>query len=336
MNREKRNRGSWIYFFRLTVAVALLVSVILWIGISSLIETFLKVRPFLGLITALCLFFLFLLGAFNIWLLLRAMQPLTFGKFIRSYIYCFAVSLFAPGQLGDVTLTLFLKRQGIPLSRGGVAYLLDKAITICILFLVGWYGAGLLLPEINSVWFLVLPVIGIIFFLSFVSLVRFIPVKSPYLEKLQQWISGAINELRVFRRKWYLIVLNISLTIGKWLMLSACYFVAFLSFREWIEWPAIGVIPVLSTLVGYIPVSLGGMGTVEISAIYLFSLKGIEKPTVLGVYLFLRLLQYFLAGVILIIINLTVKQFSNQHTVKPHEDSMNMKNSYVSILGHVE
>ena len=56
-----------------------------------------------------------------------------------------------------------------------------------------------------------------------------------------------------------------------------------------------GVIPVMSTLVGYIPVSVGGIGTVEVSAVMLFKMLGVAESIVISAYLFLRLLQYLLA-----------------------------------------
>ena len=45
---------------------------------------------------------------------------------------------------------------------------------------------------------------------------------------------------------------------------------------------------------------MGGIGTVEYSAVYLFSIMGVAESIVLSTYLFLRLLQYVQAGVMII------------------------------------
>ncbi len=58
----------------------------------------------------------------------------------------------------------------------------------------------------------------------------------------------------------------------------------------------------MSTLIGYIPISVGGIGTVEWSAVYLFSQEGLSKAIVLATYLVLRAIQYLLAGISVIVI----------------------------------
>ncbi len=57
----------------------------------------------------------------------------------------------------------------------------------------------------------------------------------------------------------------------------------------------VGVVPIMSTFVGYLPISVGGVGTVELSAVYLFSLIGVSKAAVLATYVIQRTTQYFLA-----------------------------------------
>lgn len=296
MTEERNQRRIWIYYLRFAVAVTLLALLVSWIGFSTVVETLLSMRPLWGVITTFCLLFLFLLGGFNVWIILRTLQPIDFMKFMRSYAYCFAVGLFAPGQLGDATLTIFLRRDGIPLSRSTVAYALDKVVTVMVLLLVGLYGAKLLLPKFSLIWFLALPIIGlvILFIALYSGLVT--SIQSPLINRWREWVAAFIKDLQILGGCWYVIVLNMILTIAKWGLLSVCYFAAFAAFGNQVGWPEIAVIPVLSTLVGYIPVSLGGIGTVEVSAVYLFSLQGVNESTVLSAYVILRLMQYLLAG----------------------------------------
>jgi uncharacterized membrane protein YbhN (UPF0104 family) len=62
-----------------------------------------------------------------------------------------------------------------------------------------------------------------------------------------------------------------------------------------IPFSAASTIPVASSLVGYIPVTVGGIGTTEWTAVALFERAGVEAEVVVGVYLFLRVLLLLLA-----------------------------------------
>jgi uncharacterized protein (TIRG00374 family) len=89
------------------------------------------------------------------------------------------------------------------------------------------------------------------------------------------------------------------LTMIKWVAVSVTYYLAFYSFGVNVTWPEIGIIPIISTLIGYIPISVGGIGTVELCAVYLFSSISIDRVYVIDVYIFLRFITYLQAGVIL-------------------------------------
>lgn len=270
------------------------------VGLNSLWATFLKIDFVWGILAAICNLTFFVLGAFNIWLLLRVMQPIPFTEYARSYIYALSINLFAPGQLGDASIALFLKKQGIPLRRSGLAYLIDKIVTVFVLFCIAWYGAHIFLPEINPVWFIVMPFAGLSAIVFAIVIIQKVPSDFKYVLKAKQWTISTLDELKSVRDKWHILILNTFLTIVKWLVMCLSYYCAFRSFGQFIPWPEIGIIPVLSTLVGYIPVSVGGIGTVEYSAVSLFSIMGVAETIVLSTYLFLRSLQYIQTGVMMI------------------------------------
>ena len=285
---------------RLVFAVGLMGYLVISVGLNSLWATFLKINFLWGILAAICNLTFFVLGAFNIWLLLRVMQPIPFTEYARSYIYALSINLFAPGQLGDASIALFLKKQGIPLRRSGLAYLIDKIVTVFVLFCIAWYGAHIFLPEINPVWFIVMPFAGLSAIVFAIVIIQKVPSDFKYVLKAKQWTISTLDELKSVRDKWHILILNTFLTIVKWLVMCLSYYCAFRSFGQFIPWPEIGIIPVLSTLVGYIPVSVGGIGTVEYSAVSLFSIMGVAETIVLSTYLFLRSLQYMQTGVMMI------------------------------------
>jgi len=300
MPREKV-KYPWTYFARLLGALLLLGYLIYSVGLPSLLAILMKLNPLGGAATLISSIAFIFLGAINIWLLMGVMRPISFAKFMQSYNYSYAVNLFIPGQLGDASLTLFLKRQGIPYSQSTVAYSIDKFVTAIILFSVGWFGAKILLPGLNPIWLIILPLAGISGIIIIGSAIWFIPCKCKIFPRLRNLLANALIELTAFRKKWYMLFLNFSLTVVKWLVMSLTFYLGFYSMGVKVGWPEIAVIPVLSTLIGYIPISIGGIGTVECFAIYLFSMIAVDKVHVLGVYLFLRSIIYFLAGLIVFV-----------------------------------
>ncbi|MCP4348711.1 MAG: flippase-like domain-containing protein [Desulfobacterales bacterium] len=290
----KNNMKRYMLLLRFGVALFLLLFLVVSSGIENLADTFVSVRPVTGIAVGCCLSFLFLLGAINVWLLLRTIYSIPLYDFLKVYSYCWAMSLITPGQIGDASLVLFLKKRGIAFRHTGIVYLTDKVITLIMFSGIAWYGSYILIPELKGIW---LPVFVscLSIALFFFALIKFFPLHTQFAKNWRQRLNQIFDEINIFREKWYLLIINFLITIVKWLVVSLCYFLGFISFNVYVKWPEVAVIPILSTLVGYIPVSIAGIGTVEISAIYLFSRVGVEQPCVLSVYLFMRSLQYLLA-----------------------------------------
>ncbi len=69
---------------------------------------------------------------------------------------------------------------------------------------------------------------------------------------------------------------------------ALAYWCAFRAFGAEIGVLAAGTIPFMSSLVGYIPVTVGGAGTIEWTAVALFAKVGVEGASVVSVYLLAR------------------------------------------------
>ena len=92
----------------------------------------------------------------------------------------------------------------------------------------------------------------------------------------------------MFAREPRLLSVNIASTSLKWLLMIVSYVCGFRAFGVAVPFAAAATLPVMSSLVGYVPVSVGGLGTTEWTAVALFGRLGIPEPTVLAVFLFLR------------------------------------------------
>jgi len=287
------NRKQLIYILRYGIAFILLAFLIGSIGFNALADIFITINPIKVFAVIFFLSIFLFLGILNIWLLLRCLQPIPFYSFLKLYSYSWAISLITPGQLGDASLIFFLNKYGVLIRSASIAYLTDKVISICMYLFVAWYGSNILIPELRSSWSLIFKLsisIGVLFLI----LIKLLP-ETKLTKHIYGWLHGTISELKRLRTKWYMIIINAIITAVKLLVLSICYFMAFLTFGVCADWPEVFIIPIMSTLIGYIPISIAGLGTVEFTATYLFSLVGVEMSVVLSVYLLLRSLQYIFA-----------------------------------------
>lgn len=286
---------NWLYL-RVGVATLLLVLLFVAVGVDAVVDCFKTIElRFVGIMT-LFLVLLVLLGALNVWLILNAIHVCPFRVFFRSYLSSWATGLITPGQAGDASMILFLKAVGVPLRCAATAYMIDKMITLVYFLGVAWYGSCVLMPHFGQTRKILL-LAALLLGLCVYGAVRFLPAKTWSHMPLRGSLSALAGEFGRFRTKWPVLVINTVITTVKWLVVAVCFHTAFLAFGVQVAWPAIAVIPILATLVGYIPVSVAGIGTVEVTAVYLFAAVGVEQAVVLSSYLLLRCLQYLLASV---------------------------------------
>ena len=287
-------RGFNLFQLRFAAAAALITGLVWYAGPANLLRTLASLNPAIAMACALAIVIFFLLGSVNVWWLLRCRHAIRYVTFLRGYAYGFSLGLLSPGQIGDVTLVLFLRNGGVPVSKSGAAYTMDKFITLFVLSLVAAFG--LLRYRLISVGHFL---VGVTILASAAGVSWLLIARSRSGNRLFTAIQKIAREIAEYRFHLITILSNVLLTGLKWLVLCASYYLAFLAFGTSIPWPDIGVVPVMSTLVGYIPISVAGIGTVEVSAVMLFKMLGVAESIVISAYLFLRSLQYLLALVLM-------------------------------------
>ncbi len=282
-------------WWRLAVGVGLLATLVLVVGPRQLAATFAAVEPVwaCGVVALLCAWLL--LGGFNVWLLINRLHPLELRIFLKVYLVSWATSLLLPGQLGDATQILFLRRHEVAMARSGAAYLVDKSISLGWLLLVATYGVGLHTP-FNGGALLIFPVAFAVLGAAALFLLHRVRTREgSFWDRLKIRINRVGEHLWSFRHHPGTLALNISLTIAKWILLTFIYLGAFQAFGSSIDLLAAATIPVMSSLVGYIPITMGGVGTMEWTAVALFDRIGVEAMVVVSAFLFLRAVLLLLA-----------------------------------------
>lgn len=297
------------HIVKLLITVGLIVYLLHSCNLSLLMSTLSSINISFACLAFLVSLLLFFSGALNLWLLMNSICHIPLRLFMQPYSYGYAVNLFTPGQLGDISVALFLKKHGMYYSRSTLAYAVDKVISMLFILSIGYIGARCLLNEFEwSIWIFGIPLIGAVSAMACIVLILYMPYDTGQIGRAKQFIKNMYNESLLWDGKFKAIMLNIILTIIKWLLLSVTYYLAFCAFGMEVKWPEVGIIPIISTLIGYIPISVGGIGTVELCAVYLFSLISIDKVYVIDVYIFLRFITYLQAGVILGLCNWQVRR----------------------------
>lgn len=290
-SRPRLERWRW------AVGIVLLALLVWVVGPRALLDTLRRVSPSWALSTAGIACVWLFVGGLNVWLLLRCLIGVPLGRFFAAYMTAWSAGLVLPGQLGDATQILFLREYEVPAASSGAAYVADKSISLFWLALVAAYGVGLYALPVRGGWLVAVGLTALAAAAAAVAAFRRLRLPPTGLPgRLQGLLERSLGELVRFRRHPGILALNVSLSVVKWVLMALLYWTAFRAFGRAVGFEPAAVIPVMGSLVGYLPVTVGGAGTTELTAVVLFGRLGVEAATVLGVFLFVRAVLILIAA----------------------------------------
>ena len=286
-NPKKSSLARIVFWLRVAVAVGLLTVLFRFVGLDRLAATLTQAHPGWAVVVVFGLVAWQMLGAFKVYLLLRTLtQAVSFPTFFRVYLTSWATSLLLPGQLGDATQVLLLHKYGVSVDESGAAYVFDKGVSLSWMVLVSALGLRLCTPLGDAT------ILALLVAIAFAGIVAILVWRTVSRKgepgRLLGSLQALARQMLSFRANAPLMLTNLSLTIVKWLVLGWVYLCAFRTFGSVVSFKAAATIPIMSSFVGYIPVTLGGAGTSEWTAVYLFGQIGLAAPTILSVFLLLR------------------------------------------------
>lgn len=232
-----------------------------------------------------------LVGGANLHLLVNRRGEIPLRRFLPLYWTAWAVGLAVPGQVGDlVSLTALLRRHGLAWHDSLGRSLLDKALSFGVVLAL---AAVALLPYAAA-----LPV-----WLAATALLPPLVWLLGKLELLRGWraraaraIAPVLAELAETRRRhpWRLFA-NFLLSWVKVGLTGLSYWCVFRALGYAVA--PVEVLPPMaaSALVAYLPITLNGLGTAELTGVALFAAIGLPPEGVLAAYLLLRVTVYLLA-----------------------------------------
>lgn len=280
------HKSNW---WRWAIGIGLLFLIAVLVGPHELVNNLRRASLSWVLFVAAASAAWLVLGGVNVWILLRRLSPVRLRDFLRVYTASWSASLVLPGQLGDATQIWLLREHGVPMASSSAAYLLDKSVSLSWLVLVAAYGIARYVPGQDARLPLALLALAALAGLGFVTMVRGTTAShDSRLGRLRRPLDRVVEQLLVFRKHAPTVAQNVSLTVLKWLLMAVTFLGCFRAFGTTIGFEAAATIPVMASLVGYIPVTMGGAGTAELTAVVLFAQLGHEASTVFSVYLLLR------------------------------------------------
>jgi uncharacterized membrane protein YbhN (UPF0104 family) len=236
-------------------------------------------------------------GALNLRLLLgpdAPPPPTSLGVYLLGWL----LSSLLPGQLGDAVQVPLLRRHGLSLARSGAAYAVDKAVSLAWSLAVATVGAVVYLPLLGSGRVVTFAAAAVLLAALGAALLLRLPLGGSRLAgRLHERRARLAAELGALAAKPAWIARDLALTVVRWLLTAAMYATAFAACGEPLPLLATATLPLLVSLVGYLPVSVGGIGVMEWAATGVFGVVGAAAAPVLAVYLLLRGVLLAVAGV---------------------------------------
>lgn len=240
-----------------------------------------------------------LIGAVSIHLLFEPEDKLSFRVFLPLFWLSWAIGLVFPGQVGDVaSLSALLKRRGIDLSRAVARSVTDKLISFSLMLTFAC-AALITLPGVSwsaGRWWLVALPLAIIYAL-YAERKRLLDGLSQRFPRAFHFLIRTADETRsITCQRTGSIILNALLTVLKIVLTGSSYWFIFaaLGYSDIGLWSVVSM-AAASSLVAYLPLSLNGIGTVELAGVALFGTMGIPATAVFSGYLILRAIVFVIA-----------------------------------------
>jgi uncharacterized protein (TIRG00374 family) len=294
---------------RFILGIGILAILLYKIGVTSILETVGQMNLYYLPIIILLYFANLFFGSLNITILMSHMKTKPKLHEIYSYyMLSWAVGLFIPGRVGEVSLVYRLKKKKVPLGEGFLIFVLDKFISVFFLAIISTIGFFMFFDLGTALWLLslvvsILVVGGLLLFSAFGRK----GIKKYVLRKYSKKFKGFSNLLKFFfRKRLHMIFLNFLNTGLRWSVSAVIYFFAFMSFGKYIPFWLILLITCITSVMSFVPITISGLGIRESVGVYLYSQQqttqiigsSLEPSLIASAYLLVVICSYAIAAII--------------------------------------
>lgn len=292
---------------KIGVAVAILLYLVQFVGIGKLYATILATKlAYIPLIAAVFIFSVAMRGLiFKVLLQPYESKEKEFKLARLSWIsiVSWAAGMFTPGKLGEFSSIYLLKKEGLDTGKSAAASLLNKIITSLTILAFAIIGLIKFLGVKDSLQ--LIAVFAVLTVLPYIAVTNkqarelMKRIFGRFLKKYEEHFAGFVTELDSYLSKrkkllLYSILINIA-----WIAVSSWLFVlAFSAVGQKVGFLDVMLINSIGTTTSFIPVTIGGTGLREASALVFFGKLGISSAAILGSHIIIAAISYTLAGAI--------------------------------------
>ena len=297
---------------KLAIGVAIILYLIYFVGIAEIYKTIKSANLlYLPLIVVVFVFSVAMRGLiFKVLLQPHETREKKFGLLKLAWIsvLSWSAGMFTPGKLGEFSSIYLLKKEGVELGTAAAVSLFNKLLTaatvglISIFGLLNFLGIKSVLQSVEIA--LIIVILSFVPYLIFATKLGRIFVKwfikflfPMELDKYENQFRGfgiEFTNYLIKRKKilFYSLVLNLA-----WIAISSWLFqLAFAAVGQRVGFVDVMLVNSIGTTTSFIPVTIGGTGLREASALIFFGKLGISNAAILGSHLIIAAISYTLAG----------------------------------------
>ena len=239
----------------------------------------------LVLVVLFCVFIL--LGALNNFLIVLSMEEVPFPYVLKAFCISVSVGMFTPAYIGEFgSMTYLLRKKGFGFAQGLSVPSIDKFLTIIVATVLFVIGLWAYFPGTSM--YIYLTIFSVLSLLLMCVLFRPLRkrIKSGIIEPLFPWTINYLNSfVSFFLNHAVLVCLNLMCTFAR----------AFIgALMIWVGLFALGVdrglwdvmfLNFVARMIGYIPITINGIGLLEGAAITTLSRLDIPPEPILLAFL---------------------------------------------------
>lgn len=292
--------------------ICILIYLMMKIGIEKIIDALFTIKPLYLLLSILLLIPFILIGTHK-WRLILHKQgiELDFIYLLKVFLIGFFYSTLTPGRIGDYIRVPYIKeRSGRPIGICISNVLIDGFLSFMGMLILAIIGSMLLIKHFPDL-FLVISILSLfLVFIFFLFKKKERMLKIIYRLIPQKFREKAGSEFHFFYEGLPSIkdlIIPLLLGIITWIIFYSQAFIIARTFSIDVPYFYFITIYPIASLIGMIPITIGGLGTREATLIALLSIFGIpeEKVMVLSLTVYV-IFDFFLAisgGIISLIKN---------------------------------
>ncbi|GEM_PF-2213769 len=204
-----------------------------------------------------------------------------------------AFSAFTPARAGHLLIIKLLNKRGVAMGTASAVFFAGKMLNYITLLFLSFAGAFIILEKGNYAWltlFFIL-LLGAAVFLIVNRTARK-RIKNLLGEKIKAKFKGFLVSLKKITENKNNIPKLFLLKLSERFFVAAVIFIIFIQQQEIISLITVLLLTSIASVISALPITIGGFGVREGSAVLLFSFVGVSAETVISAYLFYFVIKY--------------------------------------------